>query len=93
MLEAVADDAAQPVVAVDDVDAGPVADVVEHAVGERVELVGQRLLREVVRAGRHVDDAVPGLDERPRRQAGRSARVYVVHSTPAWASADATSRT
>ena len=52
VLQPVADHAAQPVVAVHNVDTGAVAHVVEHTVGECVELVGERLLGQVVRPGR-----------------------------------------
>ena len=69
VLQAVADHAAQPVVAVHDVDTGAAAHVVEHAVGECIELVGERLLGQVVRPGRDVHDAVAGLDGDLRRAA------------------------
>ena len=70
MLEAVGDDAAEPVVGVDDVGAAVGLEVLEHAVGELVEDVGERLLREVVRAGLDVHDAVTGLDEHLGREPG-----------------------
>ena len=63
------DDAAQPVVGVDDVGAAGGREVLEHPVGELVDDVGQRLLGEVMRSGLDVHDPVAGLDRAPRGQA------------------------
>ena len=87
------DDPAEPVVGVDDVGSFVLVDPVEHTGGERVDDVGKRLLRQVVRTGLDVHDAMARLDEDLAGSPGRSARVYVVQSTPAWASADTSSRT
>ena len=62
VLEPVTDDPAQPVVAVDDVDAGPGQEVLADPAGELVDLLRERLLRQVERSGRDVHDAVPRLD-------------------------------
>ena len=70
VLEAVGDDAAEPVVGVHDVGAAVGREVLEHAVGELVEDVGERLLRQVVRPGLDVHDAVAGLDEHLGREPG-----------------------
>jgi hypothetical protein len=70
VLEAVADDAAQPVVAVHGVDPRPVPDVLGDTGSECVELRRQRLLRQVIRARRHVDDTVAGLDQDLLGEAG-----------------------
>ena len=70
VLDAVGDDAAEPVVGMDDVGAAVGLEMGEHTVGELVEDVGERLLREVVRAGLDVHDAVTGLDEHLGRQPG-----------------------
>jgi hypothetical protein len=68
VLEAVSGDPAQPVVAVDHVDAARLRDVVPHAVGEDVDELGQLLLGHVVRAGLDVGDRVARFDEDLVRQ-------------------------
>ena len=70
VLEAVGDDAAEPVVGMNDVGAAVGLQVLEHPVGELVEDVGERLLGEVVRPGLDVDDAMTGLDEHLGREPG-----------------------
>ena len=62
VLEAMTDDTAQPVVAVDDIGSVVAGDPVEDAVSELVGDLGQRLLGKVVRPCRDVDHAVPGFD-------------------------------
>ena len=62
VLEAVPGDARQPVVGVQGVDAAAGPDVGEHAVGELVDQLGERLLGDVGGAGGDVHDPEPGLD-------------------------------
>ena len=88
------DDAAEPVVGVDDVDAAVGRDVLEHAGRER-----RRARRAAPPSGGRAARPrcarpVTGLDEHLGAAARRGRRrVYVVHSTPAWASDDTISRT
>ncbi len=62
VLEPVADEPAEPVVAVDHVGPLVAGEPVEHPAAELVGDLRQRFLGEVVRAGLDVDDAVTGLD-------------------------------
>ena len=70
VLEAMAGDPTQPVVAVDQVDAPARLDVVPDPVGEHVDLLGERLFGEVERSGGHVNHGVSRLDDQLTRQAG-----------------------
>ena len=62
VLEVVSDDAAQPVVAVDDVGRAIRSEPLHHPVAELVRDIGQRLFRQVMRTGLDVDDPVIRLD-------------------------------
>ena len=89
-----ADEAAEPVVGVQHVGRRVVLEVVDHGIAELVDHRRQLLLGQVVRAGGDVHDTMARLDLHDLGQARVAmARVYVVHSTPAWASADTSSRT
>ena len=63
VLEPVADDPAQPVVAVDDVRLLVLIDPVEHAGVERLGDVRKRLLGQVMRSGLDVHDPMARFDE------------------------------
>ncbi len=62
VLEAVPGETREPVVRVDDVGAVTALEVVAHPIGERVDGLGQGLLREVGRADVDVTHAEPRLD-------------------------------
>ena len=63
VLQAMAGDPAQPIVAVDQVDSTSRLDVFAHPVGEHVDLVGERLLGEPERTGGDVDHGMTRLDD------------------------------
>ena len=68
VLQAVAGNPTEPVVAVDHVDSTGRLDVLADPVGEHVDLLGERLLGELERTGRDVDHGVARLDDQLARQ-------------------------
>ena len=75
VLDAVRDEAAEPVVGVHHVGAGTVLEVVDHGVAELVDDVRQVFLGEVERPAGQVHDPVPRLDLDDLGQPGTRRRV------------------
>ena len=68
VLETMPGDAAEPVVAVDEIDAASGLDVLTDAVGEDVDLLGECRLGKVERPGRDVHHRMPRLDQQLGRE-------------------------
>ena len=62
VFEGMPDFTAQPVVSMHGINSATGFNIVDNGLCEVIDDVGERLFRQVMRAGLHVDNPVPGLD-------------------------------